>query len=498
MSSAQLTIGNNTMNLIASKNKATRWRTGQSTQQQLLATTGSRKTSTWKRLLLIFALLAGTSPEMTFGQQQQVSSGDVDAPLLTLNDAVTLALQHNRLVKNSVLEAQKYDFQVSTARSRRKPQFQFSMLGGELLHSFDFTIPQGSLGTFANTGPIPSKNAKIHTPAVFTTYLTGSIDEPLTQQYKIGLGIRATELGRDIAREDVRAERQKIAAEVRTAYFNLFAIQASVDAAREAVKTFEEAQRVTVQYAAEKTVLRAEELDVDARLAKSRYELSVAENGLATQSEALNQLLGRDVATLFRVEFIPEQDTTDLSLDSARQEALANRPEMRQAHLKEKQADYDRRLAKAEYIPDLSLSLRYQGINNVQVLPQNVTTAGFYLSWEPFDWGRRHNKVVEAAKTVEQARNGVQETESQIAVEVGGKYRKWHEASLLLKASRTAHEAAAEQLRVTGNKYKERAALLRDLLQAQTQSSETNFQYQQALSSYWSAFAELRKATGEE
>ena len=271
-----------------------------------------------------------------------------------------------------------------------------------------------------------------------------------------------------------------------------------MDAAREAVKTFEEAQRVTVQYVSEKTVLRADALDVDARLAKSRYELSVAENGLATQREALNQLLGRDVSTLFRVEFIPEQDTSDLTLDSARHAALVNRPECRQAHLKEKQAEYDRRLAKAEYIPDLSLSLRYQGINNVQVLPQNVATAGFLLTWEPFDWGRRHNKVVEATKTIEQARNGIEETESKVAVEVGAKYRKWYDASLLLKASRTAHEAAAEQLRVTGNKYKEQAALLRDLLQAQAQSSETNFQYQQALSSYWSAFAELRKAMGEE
>ena len=127
-----------------------------------------------------------------------------------------------------------------------------------------------------------------------------------------------------------------------------------------------------------------------------------------------------------------------------------------------------------------------------------MTTAGFLLTWEPFDWGRRHNRVAEAKKTIEQARNGIQETESQIAVEVGAKYRKWQEASLLLKASRTAHEAAAEQLRVTGNKYRERAALLRDLLQAQAQTSETNFEYQKALSSYWSAFAELRKAMGEE
>ena len=450
-----------------------------------------------KCLSLVFALCALVWP-MPSSAQEQPSNADTEAPLLTLDEAVTLALQHNRLVKNSVLETQKYDFEVSTARSRRKPQFQFTMLGGELLHPFDFTFPTGSFGTYPGIGPIPSANAKIHTPAVFTTYITANADQPLTQQYKIGLGIHLTELGRDIAREDVRAERQKIAAEVRDAYFNLFAIQASVQAAREAVKTFEEAQRVTLQYVTEKTVLRADALDVDARLAKSRYELSVAENGLATQREALNQLLGRDVATVFRVEFVLEQDASDLTLASARQEALANRPECRQAYLKEKQAEYDRRLAKAEYIPDLSVSVRYQGLYNVQVLPQNVTTAGFLLTWEPFDWGRRHNKIVEKTKTVEQARNGIQETESKVAVEVGAKYRKWYDASLLLKASRTGHEAAAEQLRVTSNKYKQQAALLRDLLQAQAQSSETNFQYQQALSSYWSAFAELRKAMGEE
>jgi len=486
------------MKLSITKNETTRRRTEESTLRHSSGSRESKKTGRWARLLLICSIFAGMYPGMVVGQQQQTLSGDGDAPVLTLDEAVNLALQHNWNVKNSVLEVQKQDFEVSTARSRRKPQFQFTMLGGELLHSFDFTIPKGSLGTYANTGPIPSTNAKIHTPAVFTTYLTGNIDQPITQQYKIGLGIRATEIGRDIVREEVRAERQKIAAEVRTAYFNLFAIQANVDAAHEGVKTFEEAQRVTVQYVSEKTVLRGDALDVDARLAKARYELSVAENGLATQREALNQLLGRDVATPFRAEFVPEQDTSDLTLDSARQEALVNRPEVRQAHLKEKQAEYDRRLAKAAYIPDLSLSLRYQGINNVQVLPQNVTTAGFYLSWEPFDWGRRHNKVVEATKTIEQERNGIQETESKVAVEVGAKYRKWHDASLLLKASRTAHEAAAEQLRVTGNKYKQQAALLRDFLQAQAQSSETNFQYQQALSSYWSVFAELSKAMGEE
>ena len=81
-----------------------------------------------------------------------------------------------------------------------------------------------------------------------------------------------------------------------------------------------------------------------------------------------------------------EDDPTDLTLAAARQQALQNRPEIREAKLKEKLAEYDRRLAKAEYIPDLSASVQYLGINNVEVLPSNVSVAGFLLTWEPFDW----------------------------------------------------------------------------------------------------------------
>jgi outer membrane protein TolC len=451
-----------------------------------------------KHLLLLLLMFAVVSPGTVHAQRQPVSPPETDAPLLTLEDAVSLALGNNRLVKNSALEAQKFDFRVSTAHSRRLPQFQFTALGGELMHSFDFTFDQGTFGTYPGVGPIPGTRTKIRNPARFTTYVTSNADQPLTQQYKIGLGIRTTELGREIAREDVRAERQKVAAEVRNAYFELVATQAGVEAARQAVATLEEAQRVTARYRLQETVLRADELEVDARLAKSRFELSVAENGLATQRERLNQLLGRDLNTPFRVDAMLEEDASGMTLVVARERANQNRPEVRQARLKEMQAETDRRLAKAEYIPDLSLSLRYQGLNNVKVLPQNVATAGFYLAWEPFDWGRRHNAVVEKTKTVEQARNGTRETEAAIAVEVGMKYRKWHDAALLLKATRTGHEAASEQFRVTGNKYKEEAALIRDLLQAQARTAETEFQYQQALSSYWSALADLRRAMGEE
>src|SRR5579859_2110499 len=199
-----------------------------------------------KFIFILFVFAVATAARVA-AQRQSASPVDAEAPLLTLDDAVSLALNNNRLVKNSTLEAEKFDFRVSNARTKRLPQFQFNALGGQLLHSFDFTFDPGVFGTYANVGPIPDKTTKIRTPARFTTYLTGSIDQPLTQQYKIGLGIREAELGRQIAGEDVRAEREKTAALVRTAYFELVATQAGVQAAREVVATLEEAQRVTTR-----------------------------------------------------------------------------------------------------------------------------------------------------------------------------------------------------------------------------------------------------------
>src|SRR4029450_2622741 len=185
---------------------------------------------------------------------------------------------------------------------------------GSLLQPFDFTFPAGSFGTYPGTGPIPSNAAKITTEVQFTSSVTASVDQPLSQLYEINLGVKATELGREIAREGLRAERQKVAAQVRSAYFDLVATQAAVDAMRETVKTLTEVQRVTTEHEAQQTVLRGDALEVDARLLKSRHELSTVEERPATHSEVLNALLGRDLEARFRVEPIPELDASALTL----------------------------------------------------------------------------------------------------------------------------------------------------------------------------------------
>ncbi|HWR35911.1 MAG TPA: TolC family protein [Clostridia bacterium] len=447
---------------------------------------------------LICLVLLNVAGVRAQNPQSSSATGATATPVITVDEAVSLALANNRLIKNAMLEADKYDFRISSIKSRRLPEFQISALQSELLHPIDFTFQRGVFGVFPGIGPVPATNTNIRTPARLNTLAMAAMNQPLTQQYKIGLGIRAQELARDVAREELRAQRQRVANQVRAAYYDLVATSAGLEAARHSVKTLQEVKRVTTQYEAEQAVLKADVLQVQARLAKQEYQLVVAENGMKTQSEHMNQLLGRDLATEFRFAGIPEESDRELSLESARQQAADNRPELRQANLKKRLAEYDRRIAKADYIPNVSLTVRYLGIRSIEVLPGNAGAAGLYFSWEPFDWGRRRNAIAEKSKTVEQAANGIREIESQIAVEVGMRFRKWSEAVAKVKANRAAKDAAGEQLRVVTNKFKEQAALVKDVLQAEAQSADAGFQYQQALSEYWSALADLRKAMGEE
>lgn len=100
-----------------------------------------------KDLLLALTMFAIAAPTGLLAQQHALP-GDTESPVLTLDDVASLALKNNWLAENSGLEAHKYDFRVSTIRSRRLPQFQFAVFGGILLQPFDLTFPAGAFGTY--------------------------------------------------------------------------------------------------------------------------------------------------------------------------------------------------------------------------------------------------------------------------------------------------------------------------------------------------------------
>ena len=417
---------------------------------------------------------------------------------LTLDRAIQLAVENNRQIQTAALQLQKANEDVEVARTHRLPVFDIQGQAAQLLTPVDFAFPQGAFGEFPGVGPIPATDTDVSVPRQLTYYFSSQVSQPITQLFRIGLGIDSARATSAIEQEHLNAQRLSVTNSVKRLYFAILQSESALDSTEQALALYRELDRTLEVRVAQKVALRADSLDVRFRLAKEELTRTTYQNTLASQKEQLNQLLGRDVRTDVVVEPVTELSIAEVDLDAARTRALENRPDLREARLKVEQADLDRRLKKADRIPELSVAVSYSSYFNIDVMPTNLATAGLQLKWEPFDWGRKGHELAAKTHTVTQARLAVRDTEDRIIVDVNNRFRTLSEKRALLNVARMAQATSREKLRVKTNQYQVQAALLPDVLQLRTEQASSDDQYQQALLAFWTAKADFENAIGEE
>jgi outer membrane protein TolC len=451
----------------------------------------NKHVETWWRacapliLLLLPAIAAAQSP-VTITER------------LSLDKAIRLALENNRQVQSASLQLQKANEDVEVARTHRLPVFDIQGQAAQLLTPVDFAFPQGAFGDFPGIGPIPSTDTNVSVPRQLTYYVSSQMSQPITQLFRIGLGIDSARATSAIEQEHLNAQRLSVTNSVKRLYFAMLQTESALDSTEQAIALYRELDRTLDVRVAQKVALRADSLDVQFRLAREELTRTTYQNTLASQKEQMNQLLGRDVRTDLVVEPVTELSIAEIDLNAARTRALENRPDLREARLKVEQADLDRRLTKAERIPDLSVAVSYNSYFNIDVMPTNLATAGLQLKWEPFDWGRKGRQLAAKTHTVSQARLALRDTEDRIIVDVNNRFRTLSEKRALLNVARMAQATSREKLRVKTNQYQVQAALLPDVLQLRAEQANSDDQYQQALLSFWTAKADFENAIGEE
>ncbi len=425
--------------------------------------------------------------------------GQTGPETLSLDQAIQLALNANRQLKISGIAAKKIDDQIGSLRTKRLPALSFSVLGAEKLTHIDFLFARGSLGVYPNVGPIPDKNISIQSGFTPTAIIMASAGQPLTQLRKIRLNLEMLKLGSALAVEQTREQRQSLVNQIKKLYYGILQSQSALESIEESIRLYQELERITAQYVAQQTALKSQNLEMQSRLQKAEYDALSLRNPLETQKEQLNSLMARDIRTDFRVQAVPEISGQEMDLEAARKLALERRSELQSARIRHKQAEQDKRIKRSEYIPDVSLVVNYLApIGLGSLIPSNIATAGIQFSWEPYDWGRKKHELAEKDKTIEQASLAITETENQLLIEVGSRYRKLEETRKLLTVARAGQALATENVRVATNRLKEESALLKDVLHAQASLAEANNQYRQALLGFWSAKADFEKAIGEE
>lgn len=420
-------------------------------------------------------------------------------PVLTLEDAVQQAVDNNSALKTASLETLRATDDLAAAKTRRLANTQVIAFGAQLLTKPSVTFSEGSLGVYPSVGPIPGTNQKIDVPRKPVGGVFASVLQPLSTQYRLHMQLTALKFGVEVTKQDREKTRLEVIDRVRQAYYAVVEAQSALDSLEASLPFYQETKRLAGENLRRETILESNLLGADAQLLKTQNAISDAKDQVATASDKLNDLMGRDVHTAFRVTEIGAADNEVEALAGLEERALKERPDLKKAELEVQQTRYDARAKKAEYIPDVSLAFTLATTTNfANALPSNITFAGMQLTWEPWDWGRRREEYAAKRVKEEQAKVSVSATERAILIEVRSAWRQLEQTRRALQLSDANERTARQTLKEVQEQFKREAALASNLFSAQSDLATADSRQQQALAAFWQARADLKKAIGEE
>jgi outer membrane protein TolC len=421
------------------------------------------------------------------------------APELTLDAAITEAIAHNSSLEKARLETKRALADLAANRTKRYFSTSVSAQGAELLTRPQIVFPAGSLGTYSSTGPIPGANQTISIPRKFTGLISASASQPITNLIRFHFELKSLELVFEESKEDERKQKLETVDSVRRAYYAVVESQSDLDSKEASLPYYRESVRVATEDSNRETILTSDLLKSKAQLLQAENAVNHDEDQLVSAQQKLNDLMGRDIHTQFRVAGVLAIDGEGETQSALEARALQNRPDLKKARLDILKTDADVRAKRSEYIPELSGTVNYYTTFNFgSTLPSNITLAGVSLSWEPWDWGQKHQELIGKRAQVEEARSSASAGERSALMEVDNSWRQLQSARRQLALSEANQLAARQSLREVQEQAKREEKLPEDLFKAQSDLAFADSEYQKALTIFWKARADLKRVTGEE
>jgi outer membrane protein TolC len=410
-------------------------------------------------LILVTLAVCFLTARYTSAQSDGATPTDKRRPTvsLTLPSAVQMAMQNNRRLKLAHLSVADSEVKRTIARSNYYPHISNQSTALYLTELEGVDIPAGAFGNSAATGLIPGNSLRLGQGSV-STYTSGTgLAQPLTQMFKIHAGDRAAAADVRSAQIDETDTENSISLLVHQMYFNILTAQAHLEAMNQAASAASVNESESTRAVAE-----GKSLDVAALQAHAAY--------LDQQQFVLTQQLAIDDAMLQFDDVLGLPLGTRLILDGdslgpspilpSRSDAVvavtASNPKVLTARQAVEKAKAGVSAAHDAYIPDVSGVARYSYQSGVPFLVHNFGTFGGLVSYDLFDGGAREAKLKEAKIELQMAETQLQQTESDVAIQISAAYDKTEQlqqlVSVVSEALKTRIEAArVSALRVTQN-----------------------------------------------
>lgn len=292
------------------------------------------------------------------------------------------------------------------------------------------------------------------------------------------------------SRHEAQAVRNDIAFEVARAFQTVLKTRAFIQATTAAVQSYETNLVLAKKRFAAGTLLKADVLDVQVRLAQARDDAVRAQNANALAVRALRTLLGvsdPDFQVANTAPDVPPPKTGD----------YLQRPELLAMQQRERAAATAVRGAKAGYRPKLSAfaSLDYDYGFRTEGDGKSYT-AGAVVQWNLWDGKLTRAKVAEARAKQQAAAQQTRKLRLALSLQVEQAQLRLNAADQRLAVTDQEVAQATESLQLTQARFGEGLALGTQLFDAETALTAARVRHAQAEADRHIAIAALRLALG--
>jgi outer membrane protein TolC len=383
---------------------------------------------------------------------------------LTIGDAVRTALQKHPTMEAAASQIRAAGSRIEQARAGNLPKVFYSeswarsdnpvFVFSSLLGQHQFSESNFAIGPLNRPDSLNNFQSQV------------ALEQKIYDWGAVKSQVRSAELGRDIAREQERGAQMALMARLIRAYYGAVLAQASLNTAKEAVKSAEaDAQRAR-NFRDAGMSTDADVLSIQVHLANVREQQIRRGYDVKVAMAALNEALGLPLDT-------PQSLASPLTPGRLAAETAAayekaaeqNRPELKQTQQAAEIAEQQTSAAKAALLPQFSVRGAFEA-NRQQFVTKGGANwyVGASMRWNLFDGFANRARVAEAKAIVETAQAQRKVAEQGVRLEVFKAWADTRSAEERLGVSAAAVTQAEESLRITKNRYEAGLATVTDLL----------------------------------
>ena len=408
-----------------------------------------------KRKALFLLMTTALTSYLAFAEE----GGDNPAARhITVQEAVQFALRHNHVVRIAGFQVEEKQHAKDVARSSYFPTIRNDSSVINVTDTQFIAIPAGSLGSPANT-PVPTRTEVLNQGG--NTFIASGtqLTQPLTQYLKFRPQNDIARAELNVTRSQARQTQNDVALKVHQIYYQLLIAQLHRSATLSRIKASDDLQAERVQQVKYGSVLQEDLIDSRAQYLQAKQDLLSTELQISDLTIALNDEIGLPLKTQLSLDpSIPAAQST-CRLDECIQVALDSHTEVLEAMQEVDKASAGVRLAKAEYVPDITAFARQSYQNNVPFLARNFGSFGVHVGYDVFDGGKRRSTLRERAAQLAQAKENLARVKDEVELRVQTAYNKLERTRQMVKVSEELVALREESSRVTAQQLERGVAL---------------------------------------